>query len=228
MGIFLDSFPKILYDINKNPVTNYETVTNILFRMQIIKEVLDNTSAYYVYNVKDGEKPEILADNIYRNPQAYWIILYANDMMDPQYDWPLEYDNFNNYIISKYGSIANAQTTPHHYEKVIRRQINTSEEYSEIRQTIDYQNQTTTVPATYHYDYFTGTPASEYETFTVGTDTIHQTTLTQEISCYDYELEMNEKKREIKIIKPEYYTQIMSEFNVLTKRSNSPFFRKLV
>lgn len=228
MGNYLDNFPKVLYDINKNNVTNYEAVTNIFFRMHIIKEVLDNTAAYYVYNVKDYDKPETLADNIYRNPEAHWIILYANDMVDPQYDWPLNDDNFNNYIINKYGSIEAAKTTPHHYEKVIRRQINTSEEYSEIRQVIDFSNQTNTVPESYHYDYFIGMPESQYETFTVGTETIHQTTLAVEVSCYDYELEMNEKKREIKIIKPEYYVQIMSEFKILTKVEKSPFFRKLV
>ena len=46
------------------------------------------------------------------------------------------------------------------------------------------------------------------------------------ISNYDYEDQENEKKRIIKIVKPEYYQQIMLEFNNMTNNSIAPYLRK--
>ena len=123
MANFLDNFPRVNYDITRNKLTNYQIVTDITFRMRIIREVIENTAAYFEYVITDTDTPEILAEKVYGNPEAYWIILYANDIFDPQYDWPLNYRSFNNYIINKYGSTANAQGTIHHYEKVIERTV---------------------------------------------------------------------------------------------------------
>jgi phosphoserine phosphatase len=45
------------------------------------------------------------------------------------------------------------------------------------------------------------------------------------VSNYDYEDQLNEAKRPIKLIKKEYYSQILEEFNTLTKHSNMPWLR---
>jgi len=229
MGTFLDTFPKIIYNINRSKITNYDLATNIFFRLGIIKNTLDNTSAYYIYTIKESDKPEILADNIYKDPQAHWIILLANDMIDPQYDWPMNYADFENYIINKYGSVAVAQSTDHHYEKVIQRQAGTLNEPYIFRQRIDYANTTNTVPTSYHYDYYTGLAEDiEYLTYSVANTTVYEAVSREAISCYDYEYNLNESKRTIKIIKPEYYVQIMGELQSLTGSAAQPFIRRLV
>lgn len=230
MGNFLDVFPRTIYDINRSSASNYETVTNIFFRMSIIKETIDNTSSYYIYSIKESDKPETLAENVYNDPQAYWMILYANDMVDPQYDWPLNYNDFGNYIVNKYGSVANSQTSIHHYEKVIDRKVGVSQDSTmEVRVTIDYANTSNTVPSTYHYDYYTGMASSEYTTYSVANTTVHETITKEAVSCYDYEERLNFNKRLIKIIRPIYYSQIMSEFLRLTDQSKPPssFLRRL-
>ena len=122
MAKYFTFFPSIAYDIAGKRRSNYQTVTNIFFRLRIIRSVLSNFSSYYEYLISDSDTPEILADKVYGDSEAHWIILLANDMVDPQYDWPLNTRDFTNYIIKKYGSIENAQTTYHHYEKVIRRE----------------------------------------------------------------------------------------------------------
>jgi hypothetical protein len=88
--------------------------------------------------------------------RAHWIILYANNIIDPQYDWPLGYRDFNNYISNKYRTAAatdlsiSANTitdqqviawTPnktsanniHHYEMVIKRTESLSGQETETR-----------------------------------------------------------------------------------------------
>jgi hypothetical protein len=78
---YFNSFPQIPYDIAGKQFTNYQNVTNIFFRLRVIQEVLGNISAYYEYLIRDEDKPEILAEKIYGDPEAHWIILMANNMM---------------------------------------------------------------------------------------------------------------------------------------------------
>lgn len=232
MGKFLDLFPKVPYDIAGNQYSNYQSVTNILFRLGIIKEVLGNISAYYEYTIRNDETPEILAETVYNDPEAHWIILLTNNIVDPQYDWPLNDRNFNNYIIGKYGSIANAKTTIHHYEKVITREESKTGLITETRFVVNKEkltNNSLTVP----YDYYQGTgslPETQLvETFDMPDGgTVVQITRREEITNFDYEDALNESKRYIKIIKPEYYFQIKREFDQLTEFAATPYLRRLI
>ena len=67
----------------------------------------------------------------------------------------------------------------------------------------------------------------QYVTYTINNKRIVEGVSRAEVSCYDYEQELNESKRLIKIIKKEYYGQIQGEFISLT-RSAPGFLRRLV
>jgi predicted DNA-binding protein YlxM (UPF0122 family) len=231
MSKYFDLFPKIRYDIAGNQFTNYQNVTNIFFRLGVLQEILGNISAYYEHIISDGDTPEILAEKVYGDPEAHWIILIANNIVDAQYDWPLDGRTFNNYIIGKYGSTANAQITIHHYEKVITREESTTGLVTETRFIVN-QEKLTDNDLDVPYDYYEGDGSlpetQSVETFNLSSgETVVQVIRREAISNYDYEDALNESKRTIKVIKPEYYTQIMSEFTRLTENSASPFFRRL-
>lgn len=301
MGNFLDKFPRVPYDINKSNYSNYENITDITFRFSVIKQVLDNTSAYYEYVIRDTETPEILADRVYGDPQSYWIILYANNIFDPQYDWPLNDDALEKFIISKYGSITNAKSQIHHYEKIIARQLENSETVYLQKQEVDYNtsitltatidNQTANISSSFvsqivkqlddtnttifkgqltnidlannqlnlsiiegkitnylnllddgtnsilcriidntqkDLDFYINLPETpQYSSYTVNNKTVREAITRNAVSCYDYEIDANNKKRNIKIIKKEYYGQIVTEFTTMTN-SLPTFYRKLV
>ena len=56
---FLGKFPKIRYDINKELYGTKEEVTNIFFRVGVLKKTINDISSYYTYNIQDGDTPEI-------------------------------------------------------------------------------------------------------------------------------------------------------------------------
>lgn len=226
---FFDLFPKTLYDIDARRLSNYHTVTNIFFRMQFIRKALSEATAYYDYLVKDDETPEILAEKIYRNPEAHWIILLANDIVDPQYDWVLNTTAFQNYIIGKYGSVAEAQTQIHHYEKVIERTESLTGIKTITRFEIN-QDKLTETASDVPYDYYTGLPETQtYNTHDMSNGrTVEEIIYREAISAYDWEDAQNEAKRAIKIVKPEYYPQLQREFQTLTGAINQPYIRKLI
>ena len=226
---YFNKFPKILYDIEGKQLTQYNLVTNIFFRMRFMQSVLGNISSYYEYVIRDYQTPEIIAEQIYGNPEAHWIILLANNIVDPQYDWPLNDNDFNNYIIGKYGSVETAQETTHHYEKVFER----TESLSGITTTNRYlinQTQLTANTPSVPYDSYASLPATQqFRTINMGNGkAVQEVTYRNSVSCYDYELALNEAKRNIKIIKPEYYGSIVNEFNNFTKSNSPAYIRKLI
>lgn len=208
MGQFFDKFPVIPYQVDKNNdrVPQYDIATNILVRIGIIKTVLDKVFNYYEYSIRDGDSPEGLAEKIYGTPEAHWIILLTNNIMDPQYDWPMNYDVMNKFLISKYGSIAASQTTVDHYEI--------------ITQTVDIQTNTT-------YQNKNAISLEEYTAsllpvsmgaptaYTVGNSVVDLWQWKTIVYAYDQEILDNDARRNIKIIKPDYYQEIMSQFGSL-------------
>lgn len=246
---FFDLFPKVRYNISGEFNGNLITATNLFNRLGYLKEVLSNISSYYLYEIQDSDTPEILAEKVYGDPGAAWMIIYANNIVDPQWDWPLDDDTLNKYIIEKYGSLSAATTGIHHYEKVIETNIDgniTTKVYQvngkrllENALTVPYEYYTVykaidglTVDTTVLKADTTNTTADNdcfstgdtslplvagYETYNIDGKTIKQKTYGRAVSYYDYEIERNESKRLIKVIKSGYYNQIQLEFNEMTQ-----------
>jgi hypothetical protein len=248
--MFFNKFPVVRYDMEnkKYSYQNSQIVTNILFRIGIIKEVLSNIASYYEYTVRDDEKPEILADKFYNDPEGHWVILYANDIFDPQYDWPLDSKSFNKYLADKYRSQAEADlgagisdfrvvdwtrdttsaNSVHHYEKVITRENSVSQIINEKRVEINKEKLWDTTIIDVPLDVYDDLPEQTVEFFNLSNTgvTITQTITKDAITYYDYENNLNEQKRNIKVIKKQYYNQILEELNSLTASRQFP--RRLI
>lgn len=118
MAFFFKEFPTTEYDLfYKNRPT---VLTNIMVRFKV-REILNSRSVvYYNYNVKDGERPDIIAHKYYDDATLDWIILLTNNVINPFFEWPLDLNSLNKFVSKKYGSVSNAQGTVHHYEKIIQ------------------------------------------------------------------------------------------------------------
>lgn len=107
---FLGKFPKIKYKPDNSIYGPTENVTDIFFRIGVVQQTINNASSFYLYLVNEGDTPEVLAEKIYGDPGAFWMILYANYLFDPQFDWPLNTDEFPKYISEKYRDKVNKAT----------------------------------------------------------------------------------------------------------------------
>lgn len=213
MAEYFDKFPKISYNIDydANRTKNFDMPVNILVRVGVLINKLDQIFHYYDYAIQEGETPEIVADKFYGNPEAHWLILLTNNIVDPQYDWVMHYDVFSNYIESKYGSQANAKTTIHHYELIQKTQDVTTD-------LITYDTHQITSNA-YTNLVVSGTPIvepSNYTTYTVNGKVVRVfPKYLNSVYNYDWEVDQNEKRRNIKLIKREYYNNIINEFDAI-------------
>lgn len=108
MSLFFNYFPKVLYSANAES-QSLESATNITTRFNFENTLKENSSVFYEYLIKDGETPETIAAKYYDNPERHWIVLLFNNIIDPQFDWPLGYDEFVNYIRKKYSLVTDIQ-----------------------------------------------------------------------------------------------------------------------
>lgn len=102
---YFNTIPKIVYN---NPITgNPLIMTNIMQRVSVVADILDNPLSYYQYYIQEGDTPDIVAYKYYGDTYRYWLVLFANQYLDPQFDWPLNYGEFADYINNQYTAANN-------------------------------------------------------------------------------------------------------------------------
>jgi len=182
MANYFRNLPRVGYDINGTGKDSFVSVTNIMKRVKFKPSVLEDISNYYPYYVKEGERPDIVAHAQYGNIGYAYLILLVNDIYDPNFDWPLNSQVFEKFIINKYGSVTTAISGIKHYFQIIRAEVprtGTSERIPEVKFAVD-------------------------ETTYDALDISDRTTL----SNYDHEVELNDAKREIRLINPDFIQDI--------------------
>lgn len=108
--MYFSKFPYLLYTLDDGKT--YQLTTDIFRRSAFINNVIQNISFYDEYDVQDGETPEIISDKFYGNSSYHWIIMMANNVIDPVLDWPMTYNQLVKYSEEKYDNIY----AVHHYE----------------------------------------------------------------------------------------------------------------
>ena len=80
----------------------YETAKNIFRRFKISDAALDSLLYYKRYTVTDSDRPDLIAEKIYGDSDYDWIILLANNIINPYFDWPMSTPVLEDYIANKY------------------------------------------------------------------------------------------------------------------------------
>ena len=207
------------------PTVEYgtETLVNIMLRGKIRDAVLEKTALYYQYNIKDGQRPDIVADKYYGSPKLTWAIFYANNMFHPVYDWPMDYRVFSKYLESKYGVSypRGSLSAVHHYELYNK---NTGQVFIVDKDMYLRYGSPTKAAAPVDVDKtaYEITDSSTNETYLMSAET-HRTyysdtsIIGRSVSVYQYEVELNEKRRDIFVLDKVYISQLTNELITLFK-----------
>jgi hypothetical protein len=214
--LYFDTFPLVVASDYKN---NAILLTNLMSRVEIIPSLLRNPLLFYSYDLKESDRPDILANKYYDDSNKYWMILYANEIIDPLYDWPLDSHQFNAYLKNKYSEAAGG------VEFVLAYITNTVKEYRKIITTYDSTSLETTtktiiVDLTTYNSITTGSTTQTFFTINNGISTSTGASITRTISktpvsIYDYEIELNEAKQNIKLINASYSNQLEKDLKTL-------------
>lgn len=189
---YFSKFPIITYEFSKTDEKLSYLLLDITRNVRFRKKLLQEITLYDEYDIIDGETPEIISNKVYGSPFYHWVVMLANDRYDWVKDYPMTDSELDAYIIEKYGSIEQAIETTKHYVDSNGRVVY----FDPTKLNFSYM------------DPITGTMTKlNYETNTGG--------LPSRVSCYDYEIQVNESKRRLKIISPKLINTIMNNFRDL-------------
>ena len=190
MGYFRElpniSYPSLLSSQNK--VESRITVKNLFKRSRLRTDLDQAITAFNYYDVKEGIRPDMIAQELYDNSELDWVVLTSNNITNIRNEWPLSHNDLQEYMLEKYGSDANIAKV-HHFET---REI--LDEFSRV-----------VMPAGLQVD----------ETFTFkyknSTNSILNVNPVSAITNYQYEVKLNDQKRRIRILKSEFLSAFISE-----------------
>ncbi len=210
MAKFFNFYPKTFYTSN-NSTTGVDAVTNIIARFGFEKELKENSAAFYKYQIQDSDTPEIIAHKFYGNVERHWIVLLFNDIIDPQWDWPLKDNDLIDYIDAKYTANGAANTT---VQSGIAWALseNNVQGYFKVVTTTGNDGTISINKLQIDANAYANVAATT-NNYTTANNEIVTVAVTKETrSYYTYEVEQNEAKREIKLLKQDFVTAVEKEF----------------
>ena len=193
----LKRLPDLFYNFSSRPLdSDYLLVKNIWRRAQILVEYKSQVTLFTEENVRDGERPEDIATRLYRNPFYNWTILVINDITDVYAQWPRSVTQLQEFINQKYD---NPMATKHHVT-------------TEVKDAKD----NIIVPAG-------KVVASNYQiSYYDGSTTVTATPVAS-VTNATYETELNSKKQNIQVVKPELIEDFVSVYyNIANKGKSQP------
>jgi hypothetical protein len=216
MAKYFNYFPKTFYTSN-NEVNGVEAVTNIIARFAFDSQLKENSSAFYPYQVQDSDTPEIIADKYYGNVEYHWVVLLFNNIIDPQFDWPLKSDTLIDYIDKKYTANGTANT-PAQSGLSWALSENNVQGYFKVITTTANDGTITQEKITIDANTYANVGATSVSKTTQAGEVVTIRTTKETQSYYTYETNLNESKREINLIKAEFIPAIEKEFKKIIKQ----------
>ena len=189
--MFFSIVPDIEYD--EKPISypfsesDFVVAKNFFRRYKVNENVFQYATFFKKYTIRDGERPETVAEKIYGNQFYDWVILLTNNMVNAQYDWPRS--NYEMYKIVE-EEFDDPYSEISHYE---------------IKETIGHYQAGLRVDKTF-YD---GTHKLNID----GSVQIKNgNEIASPITVAEYYQNENEKKREIYLLKPRYLESFVKDF----------------
>ena len=215
MAKYFNYFPKTFYSSN-NASTGLDSVTNIIARFGFEQSLKNNSSAFYKYQIQESDTPEIIAYKYYGSAEKHWIVLLFNDIIDPQFDWPLKYDVLIDFVDAKYTANGAANTTVQS-GLAWAMSTNNVQAYYKIVTKTDIDNVTLIEKIQVDANTYANVATSSTTITLQSGDVVTQAVTKEKKTYYDYEMEQNESKREITLIKNEFVKDIEKEFKRVIK-----------
>lgn len=162
----------------------YLLVKNIFRRVKLRDDLQNVFTIFNKYQIKDGARPDTVAQEIYGSSQYDWVVLVGANIINVRNEWPLSDRDIYRYSEELYGNELNAI---HHYET------------TEVKDS----NGRLILPAGKVVDSNFKIPKPDLPTQTINPVT--------GISNYEYEVIKNNQKRSIYILKSSYLQQAIND-----------------
>ena len=175
-------------------ISDYITVKNLFKRVFLREDIYQNLTFFKKYSVVGDDRPDNVAAQVYEDSTLDWLILLTNNIINVQNEWPLPQEDFDRYLLDKYNdNYDKIYNEVHHFETI---EVKDSNDVVIVPEGLEVSEDFSTT----YYDYFIG-----------GLTTANN--ITRPVTNYQYEEKLENKKREIFILKPEYISVVMDDID---------------
>ena len=102
---FFKNFPTVEVDLQRNGKIN--KMVNIFRSVRPLQNFIDDSALYTLYEVQNGERPDIVSQRLYGTSDFYWTFFVINDFLHDGYrSWPCPLDILDKYIAVEYEGFA--------------------------------------------------------------------------------------------------------------------------
>ena len=174
-------------------ISDYIRVKNFFRRASLREDIYQNLTFFTKYPIEGDDRPDNVAQKVYENPSLDWLILLANNITHIPTEWPMSQIDFDEFLLEKYGDYNTLYNGVHHHETI---EVKDRNEVIIVRAGLEVNSDFTQT----YYDYYD----AEMKT---------KSNITRPVTNYEYEEKLENKKREIFILKQEYLTVILDDLD---------------
>ena len=202
---YFDLFPDVelpSFSDKRNSNKDFIKVKNLFKRGKVREDLFQNVAAFYKYTVEGDDRPDNVAFKVYENQNLDWMVLIANNIINIRDEWPMSQYDFQRYLDNKYDPIQLSEI--HHYETT---EIKNSQGQLLLQDGL-------TVDADFTYSYSEDGSIENINSVT-------------SVSYFQHEVDKNEAKRSIYLVRPEYVSIIINDMReIMTYTDSSQYINR--
>ena len=184
---------------------DFSVVKNFFKRAKLRTDVFQDLTFFTKFNVIGDDRPDNVANNFYDDPTLDWIVLLSNNIVNIQSEWPLSQADFFTYLSEKYPDENVLYSGIHHYEA------------NEVKTSTDV----IIIPSGIRVG--VGQSVSFFDEGL--NQQVTKTNVASPVTNYMHEQKLNDKKREIFLLKPTYVNLLIDDLEeIMTYKKGSTQF----
>ena len=177
-------------------ISDYITVKNLFKRVFLREDIYQNLTFFKKYSVIGDDRPDNVAAEVYEDSTLDWLVLLTNNIINVQNEWPLPQNDFNRHLLDTYNDdYDKIYNGVHHYETI---EVKDSNKVVIVPEGLEVSEDFSTT----YFDYFLS-------------DLTTANNITRPITNHEYEENLENKKREIFLLKPEYISIVLDDIDDL-------------
>ena len=181
---------------------DYTQVKNIFKRAVLREDVLNAYVQFDKYLVQGDDRPDNVASKVYGDSSLDWVVLTTNNIINVRDEWSMSQGDLQNYLTNKYTSAQLSYIR--HYET-----LEIVDSYQRLIQP-------------------KGFTVEEGHSITFVDRGVSKTeSKTKSVSYLEYEIDLNDAKREISILQPQYVEIYLRDMaNIMEYKKSKQFINR--
>ena len=184
-------------------ISDYIAVKNLFKKAELRPDIFQDLSTFQKYQIKGDDRPDNVAEDFYQDSSLDWLVLTCNNIINVQTEWPMSQRDFDRFLLDKYGTYANLESTHHH-------------------ETLEVKNSKGVVMLEKGLEVESDFSFSYYDWWLKEQKTVATANLVTEVTNYQYEEKIEDAKRNIFLLKGRYLNLVTDDLeDIMTYKKGS-------